>query len=123
MSEKVIDIQDRVNPLRITDNERGIVYELDFSRESVKFAENRGFKIDEIAVFPVTRIPELFYYAFRKNHKNVARSQTDKLLDEMDGLSNAVLERLVQLYNQAALTHLIATDEDTEKNSKVTVEL
>lgn len=123
MSEKTIDIQDKVNPLHITDNERGIVYELDFSRESVKFAENRGFKIDEIAVFPVTRIPELFYYAFRKNHKNVARSQADKLLDEMDGLSNAVLERLVQLYNQAALTHLIATDEDTEKNSKVTVEL
>lgn len=123
MSEKVVDIQDRVNPLRITDNETGKLYELDFSRESVKFAENRGFKIDEIPVFPVTRIPELFYYAFRKNHKNVARSQTDSLLDDMGGLSSVVLERLVQLYNQAALTHLIATDEDAGKNAKVTVEL
>ena len=123
MSEKVVDIQDRVNPLRITDNETGRLYELDFSRESVKFAENRGFKIDEIPVFPVTRIPELFYYAFRKNHKNVARSQTDSLLDDMGGLSSVVLERLVQLYNQAALTHLIATDEDAQKNVKVTVEL
>lgn len=123
MTENIVDIQDSVNPLRITDNQNGKVYELDFSRESVKFAENRGFKIDEIPVFPVTRIPELFYYSFRKNHKNVARSQTDALLDGMGGVSNAVLERLVQLYNQAALTHLISTDEDAAKNERVTVEL
>ena len=74
-------------------------------------------------MFPVTRIPELFYYAFRKNHKNVARSQTDALLDGMGGMTSAFLERLMQLYNQAALTHLISTDEDSAKNAEVTVEL
>ena len=86
MSDNIINIQDRVQPVRVNDNKTGMAYELDFSRESVKFAENRGFKVDELTVFPVTRIPELFYYAFRKNHKNVARSQTDALLDGM-GLS------------------------------------
>lgn len=123
MSDNIVSIQDRVMPVRVIDNKTGTAYELDFSRESVKFAENRGFKADELTVFPVTRIPELFYYAFRKNHKNVARSQTDALLDGMGGMTSALLERLVQLYNQAALTHLIATDEDAAKNAEVTVEL
>ena len=123
MSDNIINIQDRVQPVRVNDNKTGMAYELDFSRESVKFAENRGFKVDELTVFPVTRIPELFYYAFRKNHKNVARSQTDALLDGMGGMSSAFLERLMKLYNQAALTHLISTDEDSAKNAEVTVEL
>jgi hypothetical protein len=123
MSDKIINIQDRVQPVRVNDNKTGMAYELDFSRESVKFAENRGFRVDELTVFPVTRIPELFYYAFRKNHKNVARSQTDALLDDMGGMTSAFLERLMQLYNQAALTHLISTDEDSTKNAEVTVEL
>ena len=53
MSDKIIDMKDRVNPARVTDHDTGTVYELDFTRESVKFAENRGFKVDELTVFPV----------------------------------------------------------------------
>lgn len=123
MSEKITNMEERVMPVRVSDNETGTAYELDFSRESVKFAENRGFKLDEITVYPVTRIPELFYYAFRKNHKNVARSKTDALLDGMGGVTTALLERLIQLYQQAGFTHLINTEEDEQKNAKVTVEL
>lgn len=116
-------MEERVNPPRVTDKNTGKVYELDFSRESVRFAENRGFVVDELTKFPATRIPELFYLSFRKNHKNVSRSQTDALLDGMGGMSSKLLERLMQLYNQAALTHVISTDEDTEKNANVTVEM
>lgn len=115
--------EDRVSPVKITDTHTGEVYVLDFSRESVKFAEDRKFKMKEIVDFPVTRIPELFFYAFRKNHKRVARSQTDALLARLGGVSSQLLERLMQLYDQAALTHLIAVDEDDEKNVTVTVEL
>lgn len=119
----VSNIEERVNPARITDTDTGNVYELDFSRESVKFAEMRGFESDSVLKFPVTRVPELFFYSFRKNHKNIARSQTDALLDKMGGLSTKLLERLMQLYNQAALSHTINVDEDDEKNAAVTVEL
>lgn len=115
--------EDRVSPVKLTDVDTGEVYVLDFSRESVKFAEARGFKVNEISDFPATRIPEFFFYAFRKNHKRVARSQTDDLLERMGGVSTQLLERLIQLYNQAALTHLIVLDEDDEKNVTVTVEL
>ena len=37
--------ENKVNPMTITDNETGEKYILDFTRESVKFAEQRGFKI------------------------------------------------------------------------------
>ena len=123
MSENIIDIQDRVQPVRVHDKKTGIAYELDFSRESVRAAESRGFETGDIAKYPASKIPEFFYYAFRKNHKNVARSQTDSLLERMGGMTTPMLERLIQLYNQAALTHLLVTDEDVTKNSEVTVEL
>lgn len=122
MSEKA-NAEERVNPLRVIDNDSGVAYELDFSRESIRFAENRDFELGDVTKFPVTKIPEFFYYAFRKNHKNVSRRQTDDLLDAMGGLTTPVVERLIQLYNQAGLAHVLTSEEDAAKNSKVTVEL
>ena len=121
-------MEDKVNPIRITDNtgvihNPGDVYELDFSRESIVFAENRGFKVEEVAVYPVTRISELFYYAFRKNHRKVARDKTDKFMEAWGGIPEKVLKRLVELYNQAAMANNIQVDEDAEKNETATVEM
>lgn len=119
---------DRVNPIRLTDNKGiikgpGEVYALDFSRESVAFAEARGFKLENVAEFPVTNISSLFYYSFRKNHKSVPRERTDKFMEAWGGLSESVLKRLIELYNQAATANNIQTDEDAEKNETATVEL
>lgn len=121
-------MNDNVNPIRLTDNEgvinqAGDVYTLDFSRESIAFAERNGFKVEEVPVYPVTRISELFYYAFRKNHRRVARDKTDKFMEAWRGLPENVLKRLIELYNQAALANNIQTDEDAEKNEVATVEL
>lgn len=121
-------MEDRVNPIRLTDNsgilgKPGEVYELDFSRESVAFAENRGFKIEEVPVYPVLRIAELFYYSFRKNSKRTPREKTDKFMEAWGGIPESVLKRLVDLYNQAAMSNNIQDDEDAEKNEMVTVEL
>lgn len=114
---------DRINPIRITDNDTDTTYELDFSRDSIRFMEGNGFKVDEVGDFPVTNIPLLFYYAFRKNHRSMARNQTDKLLEKMGGLTPKILERLVSLYNQAAMSNNVQDDEDLEKNPHMTVEL
>lgn len=92
------------------------------ARESVRFAEMRGFKISELTDYPQTNIPALFYYAFRKNHKNISRNQADAMLDELGGLTTEVIERLVQLYNLPNES-LILLDESERKNSKLTVEL
>lgn len=115
---------EKVEPIRLTDNETGKVYELDFSRESVSFVEGQGYKIEETFDFPNVNIPKLFYYAFRKNHKNVSLDQSRKLLDKMGGLTEKVAVRLVDLYRQATMANnIIQDDEDLEKNSRVTVEL
>lgn len=115
--------EDRVQPMFVEDNDAEKRYELDFSRDSIRFAERREFKIDEVTTYPQTSIPDLFFYAFRKNHRDMARSQTDALLDKMGGLTSAALERLILLYQQAALSNVVATNEEAEKNTRVTVEL
>lgn len=117
-------MEERIDPIRITDNESGKVYELDFSRESVRFVEQQGYKIDETFDFPNVNIPKLFYYAFRKNHRNVSLQQTTELLDKMGGLTEKVAIRLVSLYQQATMSNnVIQDEEDLGKNSRVTVEL
>lgn len=114
--------QDIIPPIKVTD-EDGTEYTLDFSREAVKFAENRGFKIGEVLDFPSTHVPALWYYAFRKNHRNVARDKTDAFLDELGGLDGKTLARLVDLFQQAALHNVVRGEDEEVKNSKVTIDL
>lgn len=114
---------DRVNPARITDNDTGEVYELDYSRESVLFAEKKGFIVSNVGDFPASMIPDLFYYSFRKNHKNLAREKVDKLREKWGGIPTSLVSRLAELYTQAALSNNIQSDEDAAKNSAVTLEL
>ena len=95
-------------------------YTLEFNRESVKFAELRGFNIDDVSNFPMTKIPELFFYAFRMHHKNIARDKTDKILEEMGGLPDGFIARLVELYTEP-FNFLLEGEE--RKNSKWTVEM
>lgn len=123
MSEKNAAMEERVNPIRITLARTGETYELDFSRESVKFAEMHGFELDTVTRFPASKVPEFFYLSLRKNHRRLSRTQADEIFDEIGGLTGKVLARMIALYNQAALTNVIAADEDYEKNANVTVEM
>ena len=111
-----------IKPIIIRDEEKGAVYTLEYSRETVKWAESRGFDISDVERFPMIKFPELFYYAFRMHHRNISRQQTDKILDEIGGISKALSERLGQLY-AAPYTTLFTDDEETPKNAKMTVEL
>lgn len=116
-------MDERINPAYVTDNETGVKYELDFSRESVSFAERNGFKIDDIGDYPKTAVENLFYYAFRKNHRNVSREKVDKLREKWGGVPEKLMVRLVQLYQQAQMFNTVQTDEEAEKNASVTLEL
>ena len=116
-------MSDKVTPIRIIDNENDTTYELDFSREAVKFAESKHFRLEDVADYPTTKLPELWYYAFRKNHRNIARSQTDAILEKVGGVTDKMVERLIQLYNQAVMSNnIIQDEEELAKNAKVTVE-
>lgn len=112
----------KVNPIVLEDPESGEKYTLEFSRESVKFAEQRGFKISELTDFPHLNIPALFYYAFRMHHPNIGRNQAEKMLEALGGLLPEELGRLVDLYNQPS-TSLIITTEGGRKNARMTMSL
>ena len=114
---------ERVQPMRVTDNDTGDTYTLDFNRDSVRFAEDRRFDISEVPTFPATKIPELWYYAFRMHHRKMDRYHTDALLEKIGGLTKSMIERLVLLYQQACVSNNIQDEEDLAKNARVTVEL
>lgn len=114
------ETMEKVNPIILRDNENGNVYTLEFNRDSVRFAENRGFDINDVARFPMTKLPELFFYAFRMHHKNVSREKTDRILfDDLGGMPEGMAERLGVLYS--APFEALAGKEN-EKNGKMTVE-
>lgn len=107
-------------PIIVKDDETGLEYTLEFNRETVRFAEARGFKIGDVADYPMTKIPELWYYAFRMHHKALSRGKTDALLDGLGGIPEGLLERLGELY---AAPFAALTGEQTEENPRVTVKL
>lgn len=107
-----------VKPIVLTDG-NGTKYTLEFNRAAVRFAEAKGFVFEEIGKFPMTKIPELFYYSFYMHHKGIGKDKTDKLLDGIGELPDGFLERLVNLY---AVPLNTLTDGDG-KNGTVSVEL
>lgn len=115
--------EERVLPLRLTDNETGKTYELDFNRDAIMLADRNEFDIDDVAKYPQTKIPELWYYSFRMHHRNIAKNQADALLKKVGGLTTPMLQRLMLLYNQARMANVIQDEEEIEKNAAVTVEL
>ena len=117
-------MEERINPIKITDKDTNETYELDFNRESVKFMANQGFVMDDIVDLIAVKGEELWYYAFRAHHKRLSKNQTDKLYEKMGGLTPQIIKRLMELYQQALLSNNIVQDEeDLEANPHVTVEL
>lgn len=109
---------ENVRPIKLHDEETNETYTLEFTRESVKFAEQRGFDVTSFK--PMTDTYNLFFYAFRANHRNVPRSKTDKIIDDWGGVGNlpeGLIERLVELY-----TVPFENTPSEAKNSHVTVE-
>ena len=93
------EINEKVKPIIIHDTENNMDYTLEFNRESIRFAESRGFDIDDVGKYPLTKIPELFWYAFRMHHKSVSKEKADRILfDGLGGLPDGAAERLGALY-------------------------
>lgn len=121
----VIKESERVNPIKITDNETNRVYILDFDRDSVVFAESRGFDWDEVGTKPGIMIPLVWNAAFRRYDKRISMEKTTSLLEQLGGMRPDWLARLKQLYDQSLASLIADPDENEEdgKNAKMTVSL
>lgn len=109
-----------IKPIRLK-YEDGTEYVLEFSAQTVKEAEGAGFVLGEIMNKPMTLVPLLFYFAFRMHHPTISKKKTDKILTEdLGGLSEAMQERLVELY-LAPMQELGGSD--SPKNPNMAVEM
>ena len=111
-----------LKPIILTDTESGEQYTLEFDADSVTYAQQKGFNINDWEAKPMVVFPQLFMFAFRKNHRSLSPFKIEKLWKELseNGIPDGVLERLIQLYNKPIECMLIEGD---GKNLKVTVEL
>ena len=115
---------ERVKPIKITDNSTGREYLLDFNRDTVSMAENAGFNWDDYPNKLATFTPLIWFISFKRHDRRISKAETDKIIEQMGGLTPEIITRLRELYMQA-LAPLVA-DEDEEgnaKNSKWTVSL
>jgi len=113
--------KEKVKPVIIHDKENGRDYTLEFNRESIKFAEGRGFKLEDVDDYPMSKIPEFFWYAFRMHHPSFSLNQAEKMLDRMGGMTEALGKRLGELWTVPF--EALNPSEGDEKNANVTVEL
>lgn len=115
------EINEKVAPIVLHDSEEGKDYTLEFNRETIVWAEGRGFDISDVGKYPMSKLPELFYYAFRMHHKNVSREKTDKILfDYLGGMPDGMAERLGALW---AAPYEALNAKGDAKNARITVEM
>lgn len=134
MSEKITKIEEsnesieEVRPIEII-LENGDKYTLEFDRDTVKWAEQRGFRGNPANGYaplmdtPITFTEDIFFYSFHMHHKSVTKQFTDNMLyNVLKGMPEGMLERLMTLH---ALTYnaLVNNDEDDSKNSGVVVRM
>ena len=95
-------------------------YTLEYSRQSVKQMEQRGFSIEHMDEKPMTMIPMLFQGAFIKNHKGVKRAVMDEIYDGITDRFNeegtGFIQVLAEMYAET-LNTLIEAKEVDEGNA------
>lgn len=109
-----------VKPITIKDTKHNFTYTLTFTRESVMYAERQGFNIQDLETKALSGIYDLWYYAFRANHKGVSREVAISLLEDLGGIPDGLLERLVELYVEPY--KVLLPKENESKNSTVVVD-
>ena len=120
--DNVVEIKERVNPIVLYFDDRNETYTLEFDRDAIRFAEGRGFDIEDVGKHPMTKLPELFWYAFRMHHKAVSREKADRILfDDLGGMPDGMAERLGALY--ADPHKALHNESNKPKNPHLTVEM
>ena len=118
-------IIEKVKPIKITNKETGKVYYLDFARDTVSAAEQAGFSWEDFPKMLATYTPILWFFAFKAQDRRISKAETDKLLEQIGGLTASMVNRLRELWNQALapLVNDVDGEDEEVKNGTWTVEL
>lgn len=85
-------------------------YTLEYTANSIKTMERRGFVADDMDKKPMTILPELFAGAFLANHSSVKREKIDEIFIWMNDKTTLV-KALIEMYNDVLAAFLVGDDE------------
>lgn len=88
----------------------GKEYTLEYTRNTVRQMERRGFVADDIASKPMTVLPDLFAGAFLANHSQIKRAKIDEIYACM-GDKQKLIGALTDMYNATIETLLDEPEE------------
>ena len=114
----------KVAPIILENKDTGIKYTLEFTRNTVKMAEQAGFTLEKITDGKlISGYSELFYFAFMAHHRYMKQADTDRILfEELGGMSEALSTRLIELFAEPYNSLVEQQKDGEEKNSKWSVE-
>lgn len=76
----------------------GKQYILEFTKNSVKEMERRGFVASEVLEKPLTVLPDMFAGAFIANHRFTKRKVIDEIFSQIDDKAE-LLDSLAEMYS------------------------
>lgn len=100
---------------QITFDYQGKEYTLEYTRNSVRTMERRGFVADDITTKPMSVVPDLFAGAFLANHPQVKRDKIDKIYESLNG-KNKLISALIEMYNDTIETLLDSGEDEGNAN-------
>lgn len=96
-----------------------IEYNLEFNRDSVRYGESIGLNISDFDTKVMTTTELLFLTGFHKNHPEVDKAESDRILyEELGGLRPEETSRLVSEFLETYST-LINTDGEKDDKGEV----
>lgn len=91
-------------------------YTLEYTRGAVAQMERAGFIVSDIHDKPVTTIPALFAGAFISKQKWIKPDVVEEIYKNIKG-KDTLIEKLVEMYQETALSLLNEPEEDNEGNA------
>lgn len=88
----------------------GKTYTLEYTRNSVRQMERRGFVPEDITSKPMTVLPDLFAGAFLANHNQLKREKIDKIYELLSD-KQKLIAALTEMYNDTIETLLEEPEE------------
>lgn len=76
----------------------GKQYVLEFTRDSVKEMERRGFVAADVLTKPLTVLPDMFAGAFIANHRFTKRKVINEIFSQIDDKAG-LLDSLAEMYS------------------------